>query len=152
MTLLKFALVLTLGLAACGGKSSKPAEAPEGKKASLYIRLGEKPAIELVVDKMIANVVADERINKFFTGLAPEAVTKFRNNLVDQVCMATGGPCQYTGKDMITAHTGMGITHEQFTALVEDLAAALNEYKVDQVEQDELLGALGPMESDIVGK
>lgn len=153
MKLLLIAFALTFGLAACGGKS-KPADAPEpeAKKASLYVRLGEKAAIESVVDKFIANVVADPRINKFFTGLDAEAVAKFRNNLVDQVCAATGGPCEYKGKDMVTVHTGMNITEEQFDATVEDLVASLNEHQVPQAEQDELLGALAAMKGDIVGK
>jgi hemoglobin len=146
-------LVLTLGLAACGGKApTTETTPPEGKKTALYFRLGEKPAIEAVVDKFIANVVADARINKFFTGLDAEAVAKFRNHLVDQVCAASGGPCEYTGKDMVTVHTGMNITEDQFNATVEDLVAALNELSVPKPEQDELLGVLGGLKDQIVGK
>jgi hemoglobin len=151
MKLLKIAFALGLGLAACGGKS-KPAPTMEAKKTPLYERLGQTPAIEAVIDKFIGHVVADDRINKFFTGLPPEEVAKFRQNLIDQVCNASGGPCEYKGKDMVTAHTGMNITAEQFNALVEDLVAALNDLSVPKAEQDELLGILGPLQDQIVGK
>lgn len=69
---------------------------------------------------------------------------------MDQVCGATGGPCTYTGRDMKTTHAGMRITNADFTAMVEDLVTALDTFKVSQTEQDELLGLLGSMKSDIV--
>jgi len=34
--------------------------------------------------------------------------------LVDQVCAATGGPCTYAGRDMVTAHKGMSISDAEF--------------------------------------
>lgn len=51
---------------------------------------------------------------------------------------------------MKTTHTGMRISSADFSALVEDLVAALNTFKVPENEQNELLGLLGPMKSDIV--
>jgi hemoglobin len=153
--------LFALALAACGGTSKTPETTPpattetmpaDAEPKSLYVRLGEKPAIEAVIDKFIGNVVADVRINSFFTHLDAAGVAKFRTNLVDQVCQATGGPCTYTGKDMVTAHKGMNITGPQFDALVEDLVKALDELGVGETEKGELLGALGPMKTDIVGK
>lgn len=51
---------------------------------------------------------------------------------------------------MKDAHRNMGVTEGEFDALVEDLVAALNAYNVPKPEQDELLGALGTMKSDVV--
>ncbi len=53
---------------------------------------------------------------------------------------------------MKTAHAGMGISHANFAALVEDLSAALDKFNVPKAEKDELVGALAPMEKDIVEK
>jgi hemoglobin len=151
------AFSLSLVLAACGGKNkdagtTPPAAGGDMAPASLYSRLGEKPAIEAVIDKFLANVVADARINARFSHLDEAGVAKLRGNLVDQVCMATGGPCKYTGKDMVTAHTGMNITEDEFDALVEDLVKALDDLGVKEAEKSELLSALGGMKGDIVGK
>jgi plastocyanin len=44
----------------------------------------------------------------------------------------------------------MQIVDEEFDALVEDLAGALAELKVPKAEQDQLLGALGPLKPQIV--
>jgi hemoglobin len=96
--------------------------------------------------------VADPRVNARFKGLEPPAVFKFKSNLSDQICEATGGPCSYLGKDMKTAHQGMQITDAEWTATVENLAKALEKSKVAPPEKDELLSALGPMKPSIVGQ
>ena len=119
------------------------------KEKSLYDRLGGKPAITAVVDDFTARVAADRRINRFF---ANTDVPAFKAKLVDQICEASGGPCKYTGKDMKTAHAGMGVTDDDFNALVGDLVATLDKFKVPEKEKGELLGALGPMKKDIVTK
>jgi len=123
-------------------------------KKSLYSRLGGTKAINAVVDEFVNIVGADSRINKFFADTVkdPKQLAKFKKNLADQICSATGGPCKYKGKDMATAHKGMGITDADFNALVEDLVAALNKFNVPDAEKNELLGILGPLKPQIVGK
>ena len=124
------------------------------QKKTLYDNLGGKTAIVAVVDDFVNNVGADKRINAFFAADVkdPARMAKFKGNLVDQICQAAGGPCKYTGKDMKTAHAGMGITEANFTALVEDLVKSLNKFKVAKADQDVLLGVLGGMKSQIVEK
>ena len=124
------------------------------KEKSLYDRLGGKAAITAVVDEFVARCAADKRINHFFTATAsdPARLAKFKGNLVDQICEAGGGPCKYAGKDMKTAHAGLGISGADFDALVEDLVGALDKFKVAAKDKEQLLGVLGPMKSDIVEK
>lgn len=135
------ALLFTVALS-CNKGDVKPT--PTG---SLYDRLGGKNAIEAVIGQMLENVKGDTRLNAKF---ANADLGGLKSKLVDQVCQAAGGPCTYTGKDMKTAHEGMGITEEEFNALVEDLVKALDQFKVGQKEKDELLGVLGPMKAQIV--
>jgi len=103
--------------------------------SSLFERLGGTTAITAVVDDFSARCAHDARINA---------------KLVDQVSEASGGPAKYTGRDMKTAHLDMGVTTGEFNALVENLVATLNKFGVGKTEQDELLGILGPLKSDIV--
>jgi len=119
---------------------------------SLYKHLGGKTAITAVVDEFVARVAADQRINSFFAATAadPKRLAAFKANLVDQICQASGGPCHYKGKDMKSAHAGMGIQSSQFDALVEDLVGALDKFKVADADKQALLAVLGPMKSDIV--
>jgi hemoglobin len=162
MKLLNVVLVASLALSACGGGSKKDSTTPEGGAAAsdkpLLERLGGLDAISAVVDAFLANVVADNRINARFANdvTDPEALKHFRQMLIDQICEATGGGpvvgCKYTGKSMPDAHKDMKITDDEFNALVEDLVKALDKHNVPEKEKGELLGALGGMKGDIVGK
>jgi hemoglobin len=143
--------VVLVALCACASPQPKPtpvtAAPPPEPPRSLYERLGGQPGIEAVVGQLVANVGADTRINYFF-GLTD--IDGLRRHLVTFVCVATGGPCQYQGRDMHSAHHGMGINHAQFGALIEDLVKALDQFHVGDREKSELLAALGPLEPQIV--
>jgi len=141
------------GLAALAAALTMASPAGASEK-TLYQRLGGKKAITAVVDEFVGRVAADARINHYFAAAAadPQRLASFKMKLVDQICQASGGPCKYTGKDMKSAHAGMGITSGDFNALVEDLVGALDKFKVGEKEKSELLGALGPMKTDIVEK
>ena len=128
-------------------RSSSTKKAVPSENASLYDRLGGKDAITAVVHEFIGNVAADARIKqRFFNTDIP----RLEKLLVEFVCLATGGPCKYTGQDMETSHAGMELVDEEFTALVEDLVAALDKFKVPEREKNEILGALGPLQPKIV--
>jgi hemoglobin len=143
-------MLTVAGLAACGGKA-KPAEptgAATGSAATLYDRLGGKDAITAVVKDFVEERVAkDPRISSFFLNTD---IPAFEVKLADQICEATGGPCKYTGKDMKTSHAGMKIKESDFNALVEDLIASLDKFKVPAKEKNELLAPLAAMKGDIV--
>jgi hemoglobin len=129
------------------GATATTAGSDTGATKSLYDRLGGKTAITAVIDTFVAHVAADTRINKKF---ARSNIPRVKAELVDQVCAQTGGPCAYTGRSMKQAHRGMKVTEGEFNALVEDLTAALNAFKVPAKEQSELVSALGAMKGDIV--
>ena len=145
---------ITSFLLAGGLALSSATAVPAQKLASLYDNLGGKKAITAVVDEFVGRVAADNRINTFFkqTASDPKRLASFKAKLVDQICEASGGPCKYKGKSMKAAHMGMGISGADFGALVEDLAGALDKFKVKEADKNALLGGLGPMKSDIVEK
>lgn len=134
------ALVAALALAGC--TTSPPPPQP-----SLYERLGGRAALTAVVDDAIVNVSADPRISRRFVNAGP-GLTK---NLVDLICVRTGGPCTYTGGDMATAHEGMFIRDDEFDALVEDMVKSLDKFKVPAREKGEALAILRQMRNAIVG-
>ena len=141
-----WACVLGVMLLAAGCASTIQ---PSMMDKSLYERLGGKDAITAVVDDFVNRVAADNRINGFF---AKANVPRLKAQLVEQICEAGGGPCKYAGRDMKTVHRNMGVTGAAFDALVGDLVATLDKFKVGEREKKDLLGALGPMKSDIVEK
>ena len=117
------------------------------EQRSLYDRLGGRDAIVAVIDDFVGRCAGDSRINGKF---ARTDVPRLKAMLVDQVDSATGGPATYAGRSMRETHDGMGVTAGEFDALVGDLVATLNGFSVPEAEQQELLGILGPLRSDIV--
>ena len=122
------------------------------KEASLYERLGGKSAIAMVVNDFVDTVGADSRITneKVAARLEETSIPVLKMLITDQVCMATGGPCVYTGRDMVESHKGLEITNQEFDWVVDDLVKTLDKYKVPEREKNELIDLLAPMRSDIV--
>jgi hemoglobin len=143
LTLAAVFTALTLG--ACAMMPGEP-------EPSLYKRLGGRDGIAFVVDDFVANLVADARVNARFKGMPPPAVFKLKSNLSDQICAAAGGPCAYLGRDMKETHKGMNVSDAEWNATVENLGKALDKNKVGAREKSELLGVVGPMKGDIVGR
>jgi hemoglobin len=146
----------SVALAACGDDDDDGAttattaavDASDPEMTSLYERLGGNEAISAVIADFVDNqVVPDARINKFF---ANTDLNRLKTLLTEFTANATGGPEEYTGRDMKSAHAGLNITMADFNALVEDLAKSLDKFKVPEKEKNELLGALAPLQSDIV--
>jgi len=127
--------------------SEKPKASREIAQRSLYERLGGAEALKAVVDEFVGRATADTRINAKF---ARSDIPRLKLHLVEQLCAATGGPCEYTGRDMTKTHKNMKVTVGEFDALVEDLVAALDKFSVASPEKNELLGILGPLKSQIV--
>lgn len=125
----------------------KPNAARGMAQRSLYERLGGLPALKAVVDEFVTRVAADSRINAKF---ARTNMPRLKLHLVEQLCVATGGPCEYTGRDMKQTHRNMRVTEGEFDALVEDLVATLDKFNVASREKDELLTILGPLKSQVV--
>ncbi|MGH8578133.1 MAG: redoxin domain-containing protein [Gammaproteobacteria bacterium] len=138
------ALALGVGCAPPPALDVAPAEA---QTVSLYERLGGLPAITAVVDDFIVRLKKDPVVKDRFEALN---VPRFRAKLIEQVGELSGGPQRYTGIDMLTLHTGMDITEEEFNAVVGDLTGSLNAFRVPEREQGEMLAALGQLKDQIV--
>jgi hemoglobin len=128
--------------------------APQAAAAqdSLYKRLGGYDALAAVTDDFLGRLLTDPKESRFFVGLSTDSKTKVRQHVVDFLCVATGGPCKYTGRDMETAHTGLNITEEDWTIAVKALGDTLNKFKVPAREQGEVVSAIAGLQSKIVGR
>ncbi len=157
-------VVWMCALGACGAKKPQepltptvvadagapPAPEPEPAPKTLYDRLGGKEGVAAVVESLVKYVATDPQLKKVFAKTTGPKLDAFKKNLADQLCEATDGGCKYQGKEMKAAHTGMGITEAQWDKFVSMLTAALNEQKVADNEQSELLAKLAPMKDLIV--
>jgi hemoglobin len=127
---------------------------PSGPKPtdSLYKRLGGYDAIAAVTDDLAGRLVSDPQLGRFFQGVSRNSVQRIRQLLVDQLCQATGGPCVYIGRDMKTAHAGLGIGGSDWDQMVKLMGQTLDKFNVPDRERGELLNALSSLRADIVEK
>jgi len=119
---------------------------------TLYQRLGGYDAIAAVTDDFITHLATDPPLGRFFTGLSTDSKIKVRQHVVDFLCVATGGPCKYTGRDMRTAHTGLNISEADWNTSVKCLMGTLDKFKVPEKEKAEVLNAVGGLKAEIVGR
>lgn len=136
-------LVLALALLVC--TATFAADTP-----TLYTRLGGYDALAAVTDDFIGRLATDKGLQKFFVGHSKDSLVRIRQLVVDQLCAATGGPCVYIGRDMKTAHQGMGISEADWNAAAAHLVATLDKFKVPEKEKAEVLAAISGLKNDIV--
>lgn len=131
---------------------SAPLPPPADTSASLYKRLGGYDALAAVVDDFLPRLLNDPQLKRFFGGVGADSAKRIRQLLVDQLCAATGGPCVYIGRDMKTAHAGLGISSADWDRSVEHLVATLDKFQVLAREKNEVLTALSSLKPEIVEK
>lgn len=100
---------------------------------SLYERLGGAPAIEAAVEVFYERLLADTRVNRFFTGVD---LDRQRSHQVRFLSYAFGGLPNYNGLSMQTAHRRLveeqGLDDSHFDAVIENLTATLNQLGVPE--------------------
>lgn len=134
------------------GAAAKPAAAAPAPKP-LYERLGGLKPITLVVDDFIDRLLANAVLNAnpaIRDGRLSSPAPYLKVQVSVLVCQVSGGPCQYTGKDMKSAHAHLNITEEEWTVMAGEFKASLDKFKVPEAEQQELFAIVGKTKPDIV--
>lgn len=121
--------------------------AAPARAGTLYDDLGERAGLTRIVDGMVHRALLDPRIKEAFDDANIE---RLQGLLVLQLCVLTGGPCRYPGRDMKTAHADLKLAPRHFNAMVETLQDAMDAERVPFRTQNRLLALLAPMHRDIV--
>lgn len=127
-------------------------KAAMGKKQSLYDRIGGEAAVNAAVDVFYRKVLSDVRIKHFFDGVD---MAKQHTKQKAFITMALGGPSNYSGKDMRTAHAHLvakGLNDSHFNAVVENLGATLQELGVPDNLIGEAAAIVETTRNDVLGK
>jgi hypothetical protein len=127
---------------ACGGDDLPPLTDFSGTcTVEMYDTYGDA-AFEAVADSIIAGSVAapTSEVGTSLQYLAEEGearVQEFRTNLIDFLVLVYGGPDEYAGPDMVTAHADLGITSAQYDYFVVNvIVPALADNGVPQEDID----------------
>jgi hemoglobin len=118
---------------------------------SLFDQLGGHPAVDAAVDIFYRKVLTDDRISHFFEDVDMDSqIAKQKAFLT----MAFGGPNNYQGKDLRSAHAGLvkrGLNGDHFQAVAENLVGTLQELKVPQPLIDQVVTIAVGARADVLG-
>ncbi len=122
----------------------------------LFDRLGGNAGVTKVVEAFVALAADDPKVNFTRKGhpaaweATPENIAHLKKRLVEFIATTTGGDVNYSGKDMVSAHKGMGVTDAEFDAAAADLKKAMDQHDVPAPEQAELLAVVNKTRAAIV--
>ena len=130
-----------------GAPAIAPAVSSVATSDALYQAFGEKAGLAKLVEDFHVRLLADPRTGPHFK---PVNAQNIKEQLTDQFCKVTGGPCVYKGADMKSAHSNLDITKSDFNALVEVLQLSMDAQGVGFGAQRQLLARLAPMHRDVI--
>jgi len=117
---------------------------------TLYQRVGGYDAVAAATDDLLGRLLKDPLLKDYWKGKSEVSLRKDRQLIVDFLASAAGGPAFYTGRDMKTAHTGIGITEREWELFLDHARATLNHLHVAPREQDDVLDFLSGLKADVV--
>ena len=123
------------------GCASKP------QPDALYQELGAQAGIGTLVDAMIVEIKANPKVMVFFQDTQFDY---FRARLIEDICVRSGGPCEYKGLSMAEAHSGMQIRESEFNYFVEDTQRAMQAVGLKTSTQNKLLALLARERAEVI--
>ena len=106
-----------------------------------------RDGLQRISNDFVERDVKDVRIKDVF---AAADLVRLKRTFAEQLCYLLDGGCAYTGRDMASAHKGMGLQNADFNAVVENLQHAMDDEHVPFRAQNVLLAKLAPMQRAVV--
>jgi hemoglobin len=138
ITLLLMSTFFTLGVAA-----EQQAAAP-----TLYERLGGDEGLTNIVRDTIALHHENRDIAHYFADVDDDVLA---GHVVAFFAAGTGGPANYQGRDMTTAHASMNMSDAEFDSAVADVLQAVKANRVDAESTAEVAAILESLRPGVMG-
>lgn len=145
-------VVLALGAGDLAAQKKPPAGPAPAQEKTLYQRLGGYDTIAAIVDDIGSRLAGDSQMRRFFLGHSKDSLARQRQLVLDLICDLAGGPCIYIGRDLKTAHAGLGISPADWERTMSLLAETLSKVDVAQRERRDFMALIAGLQNDIVEK
>lgn len=109
------------------------------QNGNTYQQLGGQAKIEEIVDNFIYEIEFDPVLFEFFKD---SDINRFREKLIEHLCLLTGGPCQYTGDTMEQVHAGMNISESTYNHGVDLFINAMTKAEIPHPIQNKVLATM----------
>lgn len=114
---------------------------------SLYEKYGGEGTIKALVDSFYESMLSDPALAPVFEATDLGRLKRHQALFISQ---ALGGPKQYEGRDMASAHEGLAITGEQFERVGGHLQKAMEGLGVEPEDVSTIMGIVASLKDDIV--
>ncbi len=114
---------------------------------SLYLDLGGKVGISKIIDIFIYEIGETEEVVHHFEDTD---LDRFREKQIEHLCLLSGGPCVYTGDEMLPVHQGMNISESEFNAITNAMIRALDTAGISIAIRNRLLAIIAAMRADVI--
>ena len=141
------ACIIGLSASTLAMSETEPTQSP------LYDRLGGLMPISVVVSDFIDAVVPDPLLNEnpavdAARERVPAAYLKYQ--VTAMMCQATGGPCEYRGRNMKESHAHLNISEQEWDRMIMLFEEVLEKHQVPERETQELMAIVDSTKLDIV--
>ena len=119
---------------------------------SLYQRIGGALSVNLAVNIFYRKVLADDHISHFFDDVEMDGQRAKQKAFLT---MVFGGPNNYTGKDLRSAHAPLvekGLDDSHFDAVAGHLQATLEELSVPADLVSEIITVAASTRNDVLNR
>jgi hemoglobin len=119
---------------------------------TIYQQIGGEAAVDAAVDLFYRKVLSDDHISHFFDDTDMDAQREKQKAFLT---MVFGGPNDYTGKDMRTAHAKLvekGLDDSHFDAVAGHLQATLNELGVPAEIAGQIMATAAGTRDDVLNR
>lgn len=126
----------------------------EANGKSLYERLGGANGITALTDDVIDLHMNNPVIKARYIPLKddPEHFAVIRQHLINFFAAGSGGPEEYTGMDMETAHRGMNISEAEYMAVMDDIQNAMDKHNYDEQTRKDVLAITYSLKNQMIRK
>ena len=120
------------------------------EQETLFERLGGESRLRTIVDDIVEEHRKNPIVAPRFQKLSSEELAASKQHAFEFFSAGTGGPFEYTGRDMRTTHGGMNINEQEYMAVIDDILRVLTNHAVGEREQQEVLYALYGVKGEIL--
>jgi len=114
---------------------------------TLYEHLGGRETIAAVVDGLYTRLLDDDLIGPVFGGVD---MARLRGHMTTFLSASLGSDNVYAGRDLFSAHAGLGITDEMFNRTLVHLVGVLVASEVAPETVDLVIDCLTPLRLQVV--
>ena len=117
---------------------------------SLYERIGGYEGISAAFDDLMNRIKKDPQLGRFYKFRGDHGAAREKQLTINMLAAAAGGPSFYPGRDMKTAHKGMGIDETDWAIFMDLWGQTAKALNIPDGESNEMIAFLGGLKGEIV--